>query len=103
LDRCTTEIKAYPIDLEFKYDKKTIFFYDTPGVEKWTEKDFESFMEKIMIKTKPICVLVCIAPGNFAVTEQLTSFIGNIISKGIWVSLIMTNMMNGNNDQKKKK
>jgi len=39
--------------------------------------------------------------GNFAVTKHISIFIESLIDDGIWVSLVITNMYNGEDSQYK--
>ncbi|CAF4607874.1 unnamed protein product, partial [Rotaria sp. Silwood2] len=100
LNSCTKKIEKYIIKHNVESSNGllgyTITFWDTPGIEKWTENEVRSFLSQIMNETKPICTIYCASPGSFAVPEQVAWFVQTCIDRDIFVALVCTNMYAGN-------
>jgi len=82
-----------------KIIERKIIFYDAPGVESWKAADLESFIDNLITKTKPMCIIVCLAPGCFAPTDKITNFVKLILKQKIWITFCLTNMYSGTDDQ----
>eukprot|EP01091_Cochliopodium_minus_P002573 TRINITY_DN12427_c0_g1_i1.p1 TRINITY_DN12427_c0_g1~~TRINITY_DN12427_c0_g1_i1.p1 ORF type:complete len:319 (-),score=67.03 TRINITY_DN12427_c0_g1_i1:105-1061(-) len=106
LDSCTKEVKAYQLNVNVKTDEnkeisKTITFFDTPGVEDWEPKTFGKLVDEYLKKCNPICSLIVVSPGGFAVTENLDMVIQHLIENKIFVCLIVSNIHAGTSEQVK--
>ncbi|CAF1437284.1 unnamed protein product [Adineta steineri] len=96
LNSCTKEIKCYTL----KDDQNRtpgikpfqINFYDTPGIESWTNQTGQETMKKFIEEKNPICVIYCASPGSFADLTQLQPILQLCKDKQIFCALVCTNM-----------
>jgi GTPase SAR1 family protein len=100
LNSCTKEIKCYFLEdnQQRNPDIKPfkINFYDTPGIESWTDESGQKTMIKIIEEINPVCFIFCASPGSFADLKQLHPVLEFCKEKQIFCALVCTNMWSGN-------
>ncbi|CAF3597389.1 unnamed protein product [Rotaria socialis] len=96
LNSCTKEIARYILEDD---QQKTpgikpfqINFYDTPGIESWTNQSGEMTMLKFIEEKQPVCVIYCAAPGTFADLSQVRPVLKFCQQKKIFWAFVCTNM-----------
>ncbi|CAF0950951.1 unnamed protein product [Adineta steineri] len=96
LNSCTTEVQCYTLE---DNQKRTpgikpfrINFYDTPGIESWTNEQGQSTMLKFIEEKDPVCLMFCASPGTFADLKQLRPVLDYCQTKQIFCALVCTNM-----------
>ncbi|CAF1139006.1 unnamed protein product [Rotaria magnacalcarata] len=96
LNSCTKEIACYVLKDD---QQKTpgikpfqINFYDTPGIESWTDQGGEMTMLKFIEEKQPVCVIYCAAPGTFADLSQVRPVLKFCQQKNIFWAFVCTNM-----------
>jgi ribosome biogenesis GTPase A len=96
LDSCTKEVKCYTMKTNKEQtpdiDLSEIHFYDTPGVESWTDEKGIMTMKKFLEDTNPICIIYCASPGSFVDLKQLHQLLEFCKEKQIFCALVCTNM-----------
>ncbi len=101
LDSCTKEIKCYTMKKNEEQtpdvDPFQINFYDTPGVESWTDENGMTTMRKFIEDKNPVCIIYCASPGSFAVLKQLQQLLAFCKKKQIFCALVCTNMWSNPN------
>jgi GTPase Era involved in 16S rRNA processing len=101
LNSCTKKITCYILEDTRPQNPNVqpfkINFYDTPGIESWTNQAGEMTMIEFIEQTNPVCVIYCASPGSFAKLEQLHSVLECCKKKEIFCALVCTNMWSGNN------
>lgn len=100
LDSCTKEVTCYVLeDNQERHPNVRPFkisFYDTPGIECWTDEAGKKKMIEFIRSTDPVCMIYCASPGSYASLPQLRSIIEHCKEKGIFCALVCTNMFSGN-------
>jgi small GTP-binding protein len=100
LNSCTTSITEYVlernIDINDQRSNYTIKFWDTPGIETWTESNVRSYLITLMQNTNPVCIIYCVSPATFADMSQVKWFVEQCMHRNIFVALVCTNMFTGN-------
>jgi len=100
LNSCTKQITRYVLeDTQPRNSTEKSFkinFYDTPGIESWTNQEGEMTMIEFIKQTDPLCVIYCASPGSFANLKQLHSVLEYCKTKEIFCALVCTNMWSGN-------
>ena len=100
LNSCTKEVTEYVLNddrQEIPAEKRfRIKFYDTPGIESWTNNEGETTMIKFIEEKNPVCVIYCASPGSFAKIEQLRTVLKYCNAREIFCALVCTNMWCGN-------
>ncbi len=96
LNSCTKQIRCYTLE---DNQQRTpgiqpfkINFYDTPGIEAWTDQGGQKIMFKLIEEKEPVCFIYCAAPGSFADLKQLTPVLELCKKKEIFCALVCTNM-----------
>ncbi|CAF1383624.1 unnamed protein product [Adineta steineri] len=96
LNSCTTEVQCYTLE---DNQQRTpgikpfrINFYDTPGIESWTNEQGQSTMLKFIAEKDPVCLIFCASPGAFADLKQLRPVLEYCQTKQIFCALVCTNM-----------
>ncbi|CAF4615634.1 unnamed protein product [Rotaria sp. Silwood1] len=75
-------------------------FYDTPGLESWSNEAGEKGMLELINETNPVCVIFCASPGSFADLSQLRPVLLYCKDNSIFCALVCTNMWSSNKRQK---
>jgi GTPase Era involved in 16S rRNA processing len=100
LNSCTQKITCYVLEDTRPRNSNVkpfkINFYDTPGIESWTNQAGEMTMTQFIEKTDPVCVIYCASPGSFANLKQIRSMLEYCKTKEIFCALVCTNMWSGN-------
>ncbi|CAF4182368.1 unnamed protein product [Rotaria sp. Silwood2] len=97
LDACTHGITRYHLKGNIETDSGTINyeynFWDTPGLESWTQEDIRRHLENILKKPKSdiLCMIYCASPGSFANLEKLNWLLKECMNKQIFCALVCTN------------
>jgi len=106
LSSCTHSVNLYERivrvkNLNGEVKEKRIMLFDTPGIENWSEDQFKKCVREYTEIAKPICCMLCFAPGSFAQVTLISSFIEHLCDLNVYVCLVITNMYSGTTDQKK--
>ncbi|CAF1636179.1 unnamed protein product [Adineta ricciae] len=100
LNSNTTILKEYVIDKQRNendpHSNYTLKFWDTPGIESWTEEGVQEYFATLMQRTMPVCIIYCISPSSFADLRRVKWFVEQCIGRKIFVALVCTNMYSGN-------
>ena len=100
LDSCTKEIIPYVFEDDQQRHPNVkpfrITFYDTPGIESWTNEGGKMTMHDFIKETDPVCMIYCASPGCFASLAQLHSILQYCRENEIFCALVCTNMWSGN-------
>jgi small GTP-binding protein len=100
LASCTKTVERHRLEGVYKSDTQqfgyTVDFWDTPGLESWTEADVHSYVDSIVQKTRPICMIYCASPGSFANLTHLKWLVDRCIQNEILCALVCTNMWQNN-------
>lgn len=105
-DSCTTSIREYPVKAEVRNEKgevvqKKISFYDTPGIENWTDQGkFVEGTRELVTKTNPICAILCFSPGCDSNSQWIQMLAQELVKKDIFVCFVVTNMNAGSIQQR---
>jgi GTPase SAR1 family protein len=78
----------------------SITIWDTPGIESWTKEHVQQHLSRIMIESKPLCMIYCASPGSFARLEQLEWIIDTCIRSNIYCALVCTNKYSGGSEKR---
>lgn len=101
LDSCTKRVSCYYLEDNQQQTPGVkpfrINFYDTPGIESWTDDNGKNTMFKFIEDKDPICVMYCAAPGSFANLSQIRPVLKFCKDKQIFWAFICTNMWSNNN------
>jgi hypothetical protein len=90
LDRCTQKTTYYQLD--------NIYFWDTPGIQQWSDLDVDSYLNSFARHQTPLCMFYCASPGSFAKLKQLDMLLDECIRRRrIFCVLVVTNMFTGIN------
>lgn len=85
LDRCTQKTSCYQLD--------DIYFWDTPGIQQWSDLDIDSYLNSSTRNQTPLCMFYCASPGSFTKLKQLDMLLDECISRRhIFCVLVVTNM-----------
>ncbi|CAF3703280.1 unnamed protein product [Rotaria sp. Silwood1] len=101
LDACTHGITRYYLAGNIKTDSGTINyeynFWDTPGLESWSQEDIRRHLENILKKPKSdiLCMIYCASPGSFANLEKLNWLLKECMNRQIFCALVCTNKYGG--------
>jgi GTP-binding protein EngB required for normal cell division len=101
LNSCTAKVECYI--LEDNQERTPgiqpfrIYFYDTPGIESWTNENGQGTMLKFIEEKNPVCLLYCASPGSFADLKQLHPVLKFCQTKQIFCALVCTNMWSNAN------
>ncbi|CAF1356304.1 unnamed protein product, partial [Didymodactylos carnosus] len=102
LNACTSEAKRYQLKTNLPQDQQTkIFFWDTVGIEAWTQQEGKHAMFHFIRNIQPICVIFCAAPGCFANLAQVKETLDMCQKHDIFCAAVLTNMWSGNNNARK--
>ncbi|UJR24413.1 hypothetical protein I4U23_005789 [Adineta vaga] len=100
LNACTTSITEHILEQQRNSNDSrlnyTIKFWDTPGIESWTEQHVQQYFYQLIQKTNPICIIYCISPSSFADMNQVKWVLQQCIQRNIFIALVCTNMYSGN-------
>jgi len=104
LDSCTQEVQKYSVTLEYNEKNQKaqtiVNFWDSPGIEDWTETSVKKYVLELMNNSNPICMLYCASPGTLAKTETVRWFCEACHGSGIFFALVCTNKFAGTKDQR---
>ncbi|CAF4799650.1 unnamed protein product [Rotaria sp. Silwood1] len=78
----------------------SITFWDTPGIESWSENDVRQHFTNIMHESNPICMIYCASPGSFLLLEQLKWLVDTCIQSKIFCALVCTNKYSGGSQKR---
>ncbi len=96
LNSCTTKVECYTLEDDQQQTPGVqpfrINFYDTPGIESWTEQNGRETMLKFIGDKDPVCLIYCASPGSFADLKQLHLVLEFCKKKQIFCALVCTNM-----------
>ncbi|CAF3065090.1 unnamed protein product [Rotaria sp. Silwood2] len=85
LDECTRTINCYKLN--------KIHFWDTPGIQDWSNLDINSYLNAASLHETPLCMFYCASPGSFVKLKQLDILLQECIHhRHIYCVLIVTNM-----------
>ena len=85
LDSCTQKTTSYQLG--------NIFFWDTPGIQQWSDLDINSYLNSSARCQTPLCMFYCASPGSFAKLKQLDILLDECIrQRQIFCVLVVTNM-----------
>ena len=85
LDRCTQKTTYYQLD--------NIYFWDTPGIQRWSDLDIDSYFNSFARHQTPLCMFYCASPGSFTKLAQLDRLLDECIrQRHIFCVLVVTNM-----------
>ncbi|CAF1300861.1 unnamed protein product [Adineta steineri] len=99
LNSDTKTIEQYSFESSFNNSTHKTIFWDTPGIESWNEDDIHNYMDSLIEKIHPICMIYCASPGSFALLNHLVWIINECHKKKIFCALVCTNMWSGRNRQ----
>jgi len=105
LDSCTKDIEKYSLEHSYidEFSQKQITsivsFWDTPGLENWTEKDAKAYIMELLTKTYPICMIFCASPGSLVNSEVVAWLCEACHGCGIFFALVCTNQFSGTDEQ----
>ena len=96
LNSCAQKVTPYVLESKTKATDSSaqsfqIIFYDTPGIESWSEDHVRSYLSKIMKESQPLCMIYCASPGSFARLDQLQWLVDTCIQSNIFCALVCTN------------
>jgi GTP-binding protein EngB required for normal cell division len=101
LNSCTTEVECYTLEDDQQQtpgiNPFRINFYDTPGIESWTEQNGRETILKFIRDQDPVCLIYCASPGSFADLNQLHSVLEFCKNRQIFCALVCTNMWSNPN------
>jgi tRNA U34 5-carboxymethylaminomethyl modifying GTPase MnmE/TrmE len=92
LNPCTPNTTCYVLEDNQQRHPFKINFYDTPGIESWTDRAGEKKMLELIEQTNPVCVIYCASPGSAAKLDQLHSVLDDCKKRQIFCALVCTNM-----------
>jgi hypothetical protein len=70
-----------------------IYFWDTPGIQNWSQLDIDSYLNSSGQIQKPLCMFYCASPGSFTKLKQLDMLLDECIRRrNIFCVLVVTNM-----------
>jgi GTPase Era involved in 16S rRNA processing len=96
LNSCTSQVECYVLEDNQQRTPGVkpfrIHFYDTPGIESWTNENGQTTMLKFIEEKDPVCLIYCAAPGTFADLKQLQPVLEYCRTKQIFCALVCTNM-----------
>ncbi|CAF0968076.1 unnamed protein product [Rotaria sordida] len=85
LDHCTQKTSYYQLD--------NIYFWDTPGIQQWSNIDIDSYINSSKRCQTPLCMFYCASPGSFTKLKQLEMLLDECIyQRHIFCVLVVTNM-----------
>lgn len=85
LDSCTQKQSSYQLG--------NLFFWDTPGIQQWSQLDVNSYFNSSTRCQTPICMFYCASPGSFTKLKQLDILLDECIhQRKIFCVLVVTNM-----------
>jgi len=99
LNSCTKKIDQYSFESTIGDLTHKTIFWDTPGIESWNENDIHNYMNSLIEKSQPICMIYCASPGSFALLDHLVWIVSECQEKNIFCALVCTNMWAGRNRQ----
>jgi small GTP-binding protein len=105
LGACTRIISPYRIKDTIEIDSETISyrynFWDTPGIESWTQKDIQKTLSDIKHKPKSdiLCMIYCASPSSYANLEELDRLLKECMDQHIFCALVCTNKWSGQDEQ----
>ncbi|CAF4015306.1 unnamed protein product [Rotaria sordida] len=107
LKSCTNQLEKYVhkgeqpandgVSPQIQY---SITFWDTPGIESWSENDVRQHFTNIMHESNPICMIYCASPGSFLQLEQLKWLVDTCIQSKIFCALVCTNKYSGGSQKR---
>ncbi|CAF3577860.1 unnamed protein product [Rotaria sp. Silwood1] len=104
LTSCTKKVKKYVLEADqtkaSDITPSNVNFYDTPGLESWSNEAGEKGMLELINETNPVCVIFCASPGSFADLSQLRPVLLYCKDNSIFCALVCTNMWSSNKRQK---
>jgi predicted GTPase len=99
LDTCTRHLSKYQMEYRENDHLHRITFWDVPGIESWNETDVRDHMMKLIVATKPLCLIYCASPGSFTKLEHIEWLASECAIQNIFCALVCTNMWAGRTRQ----
>jgi len=105
LNSCTAKITKYSMEVQYKdtnslLHKAIVSFWDTPGIEDWTEKAVKEYVFELVGRTNPICMIYCASPGTLANTKVIQWLCEACRGCKIFFALVCTNKYAGTKQQR---
>lgn len=103
LDSCTQSLHkhSFTIATEDGSGPALISFWDTPGIENWSEEFVKNYIQGLVQTTQPLCLIYCASPGSMAKESVIRWFCESCTSNNIFFALVCTNKYSGNLQQQK--
>ena len=70
----------------------SIRIWDAPGIEDWTKFNINQYVQSLLNKTNPICLIYCVSPGSYAEILHLQALIEECKALKLFIALVVTNM-----------
>lgn len=100
LNSCTAKVTKYTLTDRQQQNPNVppfaVHFYDTPGIESWSDNAGETKMIEFITEVNPLCMIYCASPGSFSKLDQLHTVLEHCRTKHIFCALVCTNMWSGN-------
>ncbi|CAF1156488.1 unnamed protein product, partial [Didymodactylos carnosus] len=87
LDSTTKETKCYTNKNSCNGQTYKINFWDTAGIENWNVNDFYPYINNAKNQIDPLCMIYCVSPGQFTVSDRLRWLIDSCFEENIFCAL----------------
>jgi len=77
-----------------------VSFWDTPGIENWSEQNVKEYVLELLDVTNPICMIYCASPGTVANTKVIKWLAEACYGSKIFFALVCTNKYAGTKNQR---
>ncbi|CAF1044480.1 unnamed protein product [Rotaria sp. Silwood1] len=70
----------------------SIRIWDSPGIEDWTRLDVKTYVQDLINKKNPVCIIFCASPGTYVELEQLKGIVEACQNLKVFIAMVVTNM-----------
>ncbi|CAF3088419.1 unnamed protein product [Rotaria sp. Silwood2] len=98
---CTKEFSYYEYEESYiteteenttKTSTSSIRIWDSPGIEDWTILDVKEYVQDLINKKNPVCLIFCASPGTYVELEQLKGIVEACKNLKVFIAMVVTNM-----------
>ncbi|CAF0824288.1 unnamed protein product [Rotaria sordida] len=70
----------------------SIRIWDSPGIQDWTRLNVTEYVQDLINKKNPVCLIFCASPGTYVELEQLKGIVEACKNLKVFIAMVVTNM-----------
>lgn len=79
-------------DQKEKVSTSSIRIWDSPGIEQWTNLNVTDYVQNLITKKNPVCLIFCASPGTYVEPEKLKDIVERCKVLKVFIAMVVTNM-----------